>query len=130
MVIDPSAVLAILQREPESERFAALIEADPVRLISAVSVLEAGMIAEVRKGEAGALELDNFILRGQIQTVPFDAEQADIARLAFRCFGKGRHPAGLNFGDCAAYALASSLGEPLLFKGEDFSKTDIAQAAG
>lgn len=130
MVIDPSAVLAILQREPESERFAALIEADPVRLISAVSVLEAGMIAEVRKGEAGALELDNFILRGQIQTVPFDAEQADIARLAFRRFGKGRHPAGLNFGDCAAYALASSRGEPLLFKGEDFSKTDIAQAAG
>ena len=107
-----------------------MIEADPVRLISAVSVLEAGMIAEVRKGEAGALELDNFILRGQIQTVPFDAEQADIARLAFRCFGKGRHPAGLNFGDCAAYALASSRGEPLLFKGEDFSKTDIAQAAG
>ena len=130
MVIDPSAVLAILQREPESECFAALIEADPVRLISAISVLEAGMIAEVRKGEAGALELDNFILRGQIQTVPFDAEQADIARLAFRRFGKGRHPAGLNFGDCAAYALASSRGEPLLFKGEDFSKTDIAQAAG
>ncbi|MGI9451559.1 MAG: type II toxin-antitoxin system VapC family toxin, partial [Geminicoccaceae bacterium] len=92
--------------------------------------LEAGMIAEVRKGEAGALELDNFILRGQIQTVPFDAEQADIARLAFRRFGKGRHPAGLNFGDCAAYALACSRGEPLLFKGEDFSKTDIAQAAG
>ncbi|NJO36365.1 MAG: type II toxin-antitoxin system VapC family toxin [Rhizobiales bacterium] len=130
MVIDPSAVLAILQREPESERFAALIEADPIRLISAVSVLEAGMIAEVRKGEAGALELDNFILRGQIQTVPFDAEQADIARLALRRFGKGRHPAALNFGDCAVYALASSRGEPLLFKGEDFSKTDIAQAAG
>ena len=129
MVIDPSAVLAILQREPESQHFATLIEADPVRLISAVSVLEAGMIAEVRKGEAGALELDNFILRGQIQTIFFDAEQADIARQAFRRFGKGRHPAGLNFGDCAAYALASTRGEPLLFKGEDFSKTDIGQAA-
>lgn len=130
MVIDTSAVVAILQREPESERFAALLEADSIRLISAVSVLEAGMIVEVRKGETGALELDNFILRGQFQTVPFDAEQANIARLAFRQFGKGRHPAGLNFGDCAAYALASTRGEPLLFKGEDFAKTDIAKAAG
>ncbi|NJO37283.1 MAG: type II toxin-antitoxin system VapC family toxin [Rhizobiales bacterium] len=122
MVIDSSAVLAILQREPESAPFAALIEADPVRLISAVSVLETGMIAEVRKGEAGALELDNFLLRGQVQTVPFDAEQAAIARKVF--------PAGLNFGDCAAYALASTRGEPLLFKGQDFSRTDIARAAG
>lgn len=130
MVIDTSAVLAILQREPESERFAASIEADPIRLISAVSMLEAGMIAEVRKGETGALELDNVILRGQFQTVPFDAEQANIARLAFRRFGKGRHPAGLNFGDCAVYALASTRGEPLLFKGEDFAKTDIAKVAG
>ena len=129
MVLDTSAVLAILQREAESEHFAALIEADPIRLISAVSVLETGMIVEVRKGESGALELDNFILRGQLQTVPFDAEQAGIARLAFRRFGKGRHPAGLNFGDCAAYALASTRGEPLLFKGEDFSKTDIALAS-
>jgi ribonuclease VapC len=129
MVIDTTAVLAILQLEPESGRFAAQIEADPIRLISAVSVLEAGMITEVRKGEAGALELDNFILRGQIQTVPFDAEQADIARLAFRRFGKGRHPAGLNFGDCAVYALASTRGEPLLFKGEDFSRTDIDQSS-
>lgn len=130
MVIDTSAVLAILQREPESERFAASIEADPIRLISAVSMLEAGMIAEVRKGETGALELDNVILRGQFQTVPFDAEQANIARLAFRRFGKGRHPAGLNFGDCAVYALASTRGEPLLFKGEDFAKTDIAKVDG
>ena len=130
MVIDTSAVLAILQREPESERFAALIEADPIRLISAVSMLEAGMLVEVRKGEPGALELDNFILRGQLQAVPFDAEQANIARLAFRRFGKGLHPAGLNFGDCAAYALASTRGEALLFKREDFARTDIAQAAG
>jgi ribonuclease VapC len=130
MVIDTSAVLAILQREPESERFAASIEADPIRLISAVSMLEAGMIAEVRKGETGALELDNVILRGQFQIVPFDAEQANIARLAFRRFGKGRHPAGLNFGDCAVYALASTRGEPLLFKGEDFAKTDIAKVDG
>jgi len=84
MVIDTSAVMAILQREPESDHFAALVEAASIRLISAVSMLEAGMIAEVRKGETGALELDNFILRGQFQTVPFDNEQADIARIAFR----------------------------------------------
>jgi len=129
MVIDTSAVMAILQREPESDHFAALVEAASIRLISAVSMLEAGMIAEVRKGETGALELDNFILRGQFQTVPFDNEQADIARIAFRQFGKGRHPAALNFGDCAAYALASTRGEPLLFKGDDFTKTDITQAA-
>ncbi|MGI9450273.1 MAG: type II toxin-antitoxin system VapC family toxin [Geminicoccaceae bacterium] len=129
MVVDTSAVLAILQCEPESELFAELIEADPVRLISAVTVLEAGMLAEARKGEPGALELDNFMMRGQFQTVPFDAEQTQVARLAFRRFGKGRHPAGLNFGDCASYALASTQGEPLLFKGQDFAKTDIAQAA-
>ena len=130
MVIDTSAVLAILQREPESQRFAERIEADPVGLISAVSALEAGMLFEVRKGEPGALEFDNFILRGQLQIVPFDAEQASIARLAFRRFGRGRHPAKLNFGDCAAYGLASTRGESLLFKGEDFAKTDIVKAAG
>ncbi len=128
MVIDTSAVMAIVQRESESDLFAELIEADPTRLISAVSVLEAGMLAEARKGEPGGLELDNLMLRGQFQTIPFDAEQAQVARLAFRRFGKGRHPAGLNFGDCAAYALASTHGEPLLFKGQDFAKTDIAQA--
>lgn len=125
MVIDTSAAMAVLQREPEAAAFAQAIEADPVRLISAVSVLEAGMIVEARKRAAGALELDNFLLRSQLEVVPFDAEQAQVARLAFRRYGRGRHRAGLNFGDCAVYALAKTRGERLLFKGEDFARTDV-----
>lgn len=125
MVIDTSAAMAVLQREPEAQAFARAIEADPVRLISAVSVLEAGMIVEARKRAAGALELDNFLLRAQLEVVPFDAEQVQVARLAFRRYGRGRHRAGLNFGDCAVYALAKTRGERLLFKGEDFARTDV-----
>jgi ribonuclease VapC len=130
MVVDTSAVMAVLQHEPEAEAFARAIEADPVRLISAVSLLEAGMLVEVRKGKAGCLELDNLLLRARLEVVPFDAEQAQLARLAFRRYGKGRHPAGLNFGDCAVYALATTRGEHLLFKGEDFARTDVEAAAG
>jgi ribonuclease VapC len=125
MVVDTSAAMAILQREPEAEAFAQLIEAAQTRLISAVSVLEAGMLVEARKREAGALELDSFLMRARLDVVPFDAEQAQVARLAFRRYGKGLHPAGLNFGDCAAYALAKTRGEPLLFKGDDFPRTDV-----
>ena len=125
MVVDTSAAMAILQREPEAEAFARAIEAAPTRLISAVSVLEAGMLVEARKREAGAVELDSFLLRAQLDVVPFDAEQAQVARLAFRRFGKGLHPAGLDFGDCAAYALASTRGEPLLFKGDGLPQTDV-----
>ena len=125
MVVDTSAAMAILQREPEAEAFAREIEAAATRLISAVSVLEAGMLVEARKREAGALELDNFLMRARLDVVPFDAEQAQVARLAFRRYGKGFHPAGLNFGDCAAYALAKTRGEPLLFKGDDFPRTDV-----
>lgn len=128
MVIDISATMAVLQRELEAQAFAQAIEADPVRLISAVSVLEAGMLVEARKRAAGALELDNFLLRSQLEVVPFDAEQAQVARLAFRRYGRGRHPAGLNFGDCAVYALARTRGERLLFKGEDFARTDVEKA--
>jgi ribonuclease VapC len=83
------------------------------------------MLVEARKREAGALELDNFLMRARLDVVPFDAEQAQVARLAFRRYGKGLHPAGLNFGDCAAYALAKTRGEPLLFKGDDFPRTDV-----
>jgi ribonuclease VapC len=125
MVIDTSAILAILQNEPEAAAFARLIEADPVRLISAVAVVEAGILAESRRGPAGARELDTFLLRSRAEIVPFDADQAAVARHAFRTFGKGRHPAGLNFGDCIAYALARTAGEPLLFKGDDFTRTDV-----
>lgn len=129
MVVDTSAVMAILQGEDEAEAFAAAMEADPVRLISAVSVLEAGMLVEARKREAGALELDNFLLRARLHVAAFDAEQAEVARSAFRRFGRGRHPAGLNFGDCAVYALARTRGERLLFKGGDFARTDLENAA-
>ena len=125
MVIDTSVILAILQQEPEAPDFARTIEADQDRLISAVSVLEAGMLVEARKEQAGAVELDNLMLRMQTSVVAFDGEQAKIARLAFRRFGKGRHPAGLNFGDCAVYALSKASGERLLFKGDDFSRTDV-----
>jgi ribonuclease VapC len=125
MVVDTSAAMAILQCEPEAEAFARVIEAAPTRLISAVSVLEAGMLVEARKREAGAAELDGFLMRARLDVVAFDAEQAQVARLAFRRYGKGLHPAGLNFGDCAAYALAKTRGEPLLFKGDDFPRTDV-----
>ncbi|MBL26090.1 MAG: hypothetical protein CMM50_00870 [Rhodospirillaceae bacterium] len=128
MVVDASAVMAILQQEPEAARFAERIEAADIRLISAVSVLEIGIVAEARRGTVGATEVDTFLLTAELEIVPFDGEQAAIARNAFARFGKGRHAAGLNFGDCAAYALAASQGLPLLYKGDDFAATDIPAA--
>jgi ribonuclease VapC len=130
MTLDTSAVLAVLQDEAEGDEFWALIEAAPRRLISAVSVLEAAMVLEGRRtGDAGA-DLDQFLRRASIETVAFDEEQLVVARRAFRRFGKGRHQAGLNFGDCAAYALAQWSGEPLLFKGADFAATDVERVRG
>jgi ribonuclease VapC len=128
MTLDTSAVLAILQDEPERTEFVSLIEQAPRRLMSTVSVLEAAMVLEGRRGEDAGLDLDLFLLRASVETVPFDAEQLQLARTAFRRFGKGRHAAGLNFGDCAAYALAQWSGEPLLFKGADFAATDVDRA--
>jgi len=125
MVIDTSAIVAILLREPEVEAFAALIEAAPSRLLSAASLLEATMVIEARKGAEGGRDLDLLIYRGEIEIVAVDREQAEVARVAWRRFGKGRHPAALNYGDCFAYALAKVSGAPLLFKGGDFSLTDI-----
>ncbi len=124
MVIDTSALAAILFGEPERRAFNERIEAHQTRLISAGTLLEAAFVVEGRSGEAAGRELDLFLHRAGFQVVPFDAEQAEVARAAFRRFGKGRHPAGLNFGDCFAYALATITGEPLLFKGEDFARTD------
>jgi len=125
MVIDTSAILAILLGEPEAEAFAVAIANDPKRLISAFSALESGIVIEAKKGEAGGRELDLFIHRSQIEIVTMDSDQVEIARGAWRKFGKGRHKAGLNIGDCCSYALSKSSGEPLLFKGDDFSKTDL-----
>lgn len=125
MVVDTSAVMGILQEEPEARRLAEAIEAADIRLISAVSMLEAGILVESRKGQAGARELDAFIAAAALEVVPFDIEQAAVARDAFARYGKGRHAARLNFGDCAVYALAATRAAPLLFKGADFAATDL-----
>ena len=125
MVVDTSALIAILQDEPERRAFNEAIEAAENRAMSTASFVEASMIIESRYGPDGTRGLDLFISKAQIKLVPVDADQAHIARDAFRNYGKGRHRAGLNFGDCFAYALAKTLGEPLLFKGADFTLTDI-----
>ncbi len=124
MVIDSSALLAILFKEPERLEFIEAIASDPVRLLSVVNALEAALVVETRKGEAGGRELDLLLHRSKIEGVAFQPEHAEAARAAWRKYGKGRHPAGLNLGDCCAYALSKISGEPLLFKGEDFKKTD------
>lgn len=125
MVLDTSSILAILLGEPEAELFTEMISKDQKRLLSAATALELMIVIEAKKGEAGGRELDLFLHRAKIDIVPFDSEQAEVARTAWRHYGKSNHPAGLNFGDCFAYALAKTSGEPLLFKGNDFSQTDI-----
>jgi ribonuclease VapC len=125
MVIDTSAVLAILFDEPEADDIEMAIDADPVRLMSAASYLETAIVVESRLGEPGGRELDLLVHKAGIEVVAATAEQVETARDAWRRFGKGRHLAGLNFGDCFSYALATASGEPLLFKGDDFDKTDI-----
>jgi ribonuclease VapC len=126
VVIDTSAIVAILGMEAEAARFAAAIEADPNRLISAATVVEAGVVIESRYGPAGGRELDLLISKAGLSIEPVTSEQADAARGAWRRFGKGRHSAGLNLGDCFSYALARITGEPVLFKGNDFDQTDIS----
>ena len=128
MVIDTSALLAILQNEPERHAFNLIIESEDVRALSTANFVELSMVVESRYGPEGVRDLDLFLNRADIELVPVDSDQAYLARQAFRQYGKGRHPAGLNYGDCFSYALAKSLGEPLLFKGEDFSQTDLACA--
>ncbi|MFY9697825.1 MAG: type II toxin-antitoxin system VapC family toxin [Rhodoplanes sp.] len=125
MVIDSSALVAILLGEPDRVRLQGAIEGDAVRLVSAVTKLESGMVMAGRLGEQGAIELQNLLTWIDATIVPFDERQADIARDAFLRYGKGRHKAGLNFGDCAAYGLAIAEAEPLLFKGTDFAATDV-----
>lgn len=128
MVIDTSAILAIALNEPEAVAFERLIADDPIRLISAATLLEAAMVIETRLGDAAGSELDLWIFRAGVEVVAVDADHADQARRAWRRYGKGRHPAGLNYGDCFSYALAVISGERLLYKGNDFSQTDIQAA--
>jgi ribonuclease VapC len=127
MVIDTSAVVAILFGEPEAATFPEAIEQDPVRLMSAASVLEAAILVESELGDPGARELDLLLYQAGITIVPFAPDHLAAARHAFRVFGKGRHAAALNFGDCFSYALSRSTAEPLLFKRDDFPRTDVAQ---
>ena len=125
MVVDTSAISAILFGEPEGAAFLRALAGPERKIMSAFTRLEASIVVEARKGEAGARALAELLAASGVDTVPFDIGQAELALDAWRRYGKGRHPAGLNLGDCAAYALARFSGEPLLHKGEDFSKTDV-----
>ncbi len=129
MVIDTSALLAILFLEPEAERFARAIAGAARRLISAGTLLETGIVLQARHGDEGTRDLDLLVLKLRLVVAPVTERQVGLARRAYRQYGKGQHhPAGLNFGDCFAYALARSSGRPLLFKGEDFARTDVRRA--
>jgi ribonuclease VapC len=128
MVIDSSAVVAILLREPDAARFARAIAKASVRLMSAANLLETCIVVDNLVDLRTSRRLDGFIERGRIDIEPVTEHHVRIARQAYVDFGKGNHPAGPNFGECFAYALAKSTGEPLLFKGDDFSKTDIVPA--
>ena len=125
-MIDTSALLAVLQDEELAPALRVALSVDSVRLISTVSALEATCVMGARRGPTAVLELTLFFSEFHFQQVPFDTEQLSIAQKAWLFYGRGRHPAKLNFGDCASYALAQSKGEPLLFIGADFSQTDVA----
>lgn len=128
MVLDTSAIVAILFGEAEGGQMVAALEAAPVRLLSAVSRVELAFVVEGRKGEAGRALVERFLMLSGAETVAVTPRQAERAIAAFRRFGKGRHRAGLNIGDCFAYALAVEMGMPLLFKGDDFRHTDVPAA--
>lgn len=129
IVIDSSALIAILRREPEADSFLHIIAETEGCLLSAVSLLETSMVLTGRTGsQASWANLDELILRAGIQMVAQDVELTEAARHGFLRYGKGRHPAGLNLGDCASYALAKVRNLPILFKGEDFPKTDLMAA--
>jgi len=126
VVIDTSAVVAILGMEREAARLAEAIEVDANRLMSAATLVETGLVIESRYGAAGGRELDVLVAKVGLSIEPVTAEQADVAREAWHRYGKGRHSAALNFGDCFSYALAKTTGELLLFKGDDFTQTDVS----
>ena len=128
MIVDTSAMVAILYREPEAAAFTQLIHDAEACRISVANHLELAMVIERQLGPDGLRQADAFIRRAGITIEPVTLEHGELARQAFLDFGKGRHRAGLNFGDCFAYALAKATGEPLLFKGEDFGRTDIVAA--
>ncbi|MFT4166687.1 MAG: type II toxin-antitoxin system VapC family toxin [Microlunatus sp.] len=125
MIVDSSALIAILRSEPEADQFAELIVSQPAQ-ISAANWLEASMVASGQLGPTGAVLVDQLVEELGVKIVPVTVEEATRARLAFQRYGRGSgSPARLNFGDCFAYALSSVTGEPLLFKGDDFTHTDV-----
>ena len=128
MVIDTSALVAILLDEPEAEQLLEALENAPQRWLCSAHLLEAAIVIEARKGPAGGRELDLLLHRARIQVVNLTEDLAEAARVAWRRWGKGNHAAGLNYCDCCSYALAQRMGEPLLFKGDDFGKTDVLVA--
>ncbi len=125
MILDTSAVLAILQWEPEAQDFVTALEEAGTCSLSAVSFVECSIVLDARRGPDAVRDLDLLLAKASVGLVPVDAEQARVARRAHRRFGRGRHPARLNFGDCFAYALSRTSGESLLFKGRDFALTDV-----
>ena len=129
MVIDISALLAILYLEEEADGMARVIAEDPRRLVCTFSVLEAGIVVEARSGETAGRELDLLLHRIRAEVIPLTDSHSEVARAAWRRYGKSRHPAGLNIGDCCVYAVAKIAAQPLLCKGDDFPKTDLATVA-
>ena len=129
MIIDTSAIVAVLFAESDAARYERAIATAWPRRMSVVALIEAAMVVESRGGPAAGQDLDLFLQEAEIELVPVTPEQTAVARLAWRRYGKGNHPAALNFGDCFAYALAQETGEPLLFKGEDFLLTDVGRVA-
>ena len=128
MIVDTSAIVAMLNDEPDASRLKAALAAATVRRMSVVNALEATMVVESRGGSAAGAELERLMSLAHIEPVPVTLEQLAAARYAWRRFGNGNHPAGLNFGDCFAYALADVTREPLLFKGDGFARTDVRTA--
>ena len=129
MVIDTSALVAIMLNESTAQRLVAAIEQSSVRVISAGTVIESALVLLGRFGEAGEVQLDSLLRSIEAEIVSVDVDQAAIARDAARTFGRGRHRAALNLGDCFSYVLAVSRGEPLLFVGDDFANIDVTAVA-
>jgi ribonuclease VapC len=125
MIIDTSALVALLDQEPEAERIAHILASTPERMLSAANLVEIGIVVQARRGDDGARDLDLLPAKLKVDIAAVTAGHVDIARKAFRRYGRGRHAANLNFGDCFAYALGKEKSAPLLFKGDDFGRTDV-----
>ena len=129
MIIDTSALVAVLDQESEAQRIVRTLASAPERILSAANLVEVGIVMQARRGDDGARDLDLLLAKLRVDIAAVTANQADIARKAFRRYGRGRHAANLNCGDCFAYALAKDTSAPLLFKGDDFGLTDVMVAS-